>query len=117
QLDFKRHSDLGFDKEGVVLIRFPFPPQEAKKHYAALKTELLDLPGVVSASGAFTVPGINSQMNIGIQKAGDSPENSPTIQALPVDFGFVQSMGLEVVQGRDFSREYSLDRAESLLLS
>lgn len=117
QLRFMQDSDLGFEKEDVVLVRFPFSPKEAKKHYETLKTELLALPGVVSASGAYTVPGIRSQMNIGVQRAGDTPENNLSVQALPVDFGFLQSMGLEIVEGRDFSKDYSLDKDDAILLN
>ncbi|MFQ5709608.1 MAG: ABC transporter permease, partial [bacterium] len=117
QLTFMKNSDLGFDKGGVVLLRFPLSNEEVKQRYEALENELLRIPNVISASGAYTVPGVSSQMNMGVQKQGDSSENSVSLQALPVDFEFIQSLGLELVQGRNFSPEHSLDREESVLLN
>jgi putative ABC transport system permease protein len=48
---------------------------------------------------------------------GGEEGDSVSIQALPADFGLVESLGLEVVAGRDFSEDYSLDSQESVLLN
>ncbi len=117
QLHFMQYSNQGFDRSGVVLLHFPFSPGEVKKHYETLQAELAKVPGVIAASGAYTAPGISSQMNIGVQVAGRPEENSSSLQALPVDFDFIKSMGLDLVRGRDFDREFALDNQKSLILN
>lgn len=117
QIDFMKNSDLGFDKEDVVLAYFPFSNPEAKEKYPVLKTEFLKNQNVVDVTGVYTVPGINSQYNTTIKKIGAGEEDSVSIQALPADFGFVKSLGLEIVAGRDFSEDFSLDSQESILLN
>jgi putative ABC transport system permease protein len=77
----------------------------------------LNNPNVLGVSGVYTAPGINSQFQMGVRKAGDDPEKNVTLQALPADYGYVKSMGLELIEGRDLSREYSLDGRESALLN
>lgn len=117
QIDYMKNTDLGFDKEDVVLAYFPFTDPEAKEQYPVLKTEFLENPNIVEVTGVYTVPGINSQYNTTIRKLGAEEGDSISIQALPADFGFVKSLGLDVVAGRDFSEEYSLDRQESVILN
>ena len=117
QLDYMKSSQLGFRKENVVLISFPGSLQQANDKYEVLKEELLKNSNIPFISGAYTLPGINSQMNIGVRPDGSATDVSINIQALPSDFGFVNSMGLEIIEGRDLSKEFSTDRYESVLLN
>ena len=117
QIDYMKNTDLGFDKEDVVLAYFPFTNPEAKEKYPVIKTEFLKHQNVVEVTGVYTVPGINSQYNMTVRKKGGGEKESVTIQALPADFGLVESLGLEIVAGRDFSEDYSLDSKESVLLN
>lgn len=117
QLNFMKNSDLGFDKREVQLITFPYGDEEVRQKYTVFRDELLRNANIVSVSGAYTVPGIRSQFNMGIRKVSDTPENAITIQALPVDFGFVPTLGLQIVAGRDFSENFATDRNESVILN
>jgi len=117
QLNYVKNSDLGFSKEDVVLLNFPGQDTKVKGKYDVLRDELLKNSNIRYVSGAYTVPGINSQMNISVSQAGEAAEKSVIIQALPADFGFVKSMGLEIVKGRDFSKDYSTDPSGSILIN
>jgi len=117
QLDFMKNSDLGFDKEDVLLVNFPFGDEEVKQKYPVFRDELLNNPSIVSVSGAYTVPGINSRFNMTVSKAIESTDNAISIQALPMDYGFVSSMNLQLLDGRDFSKDYSTDKEESVILN
>ena len=129
QLNFMKNSDLGFEKENVLLINFPFGNDAVKQKYSVLRDELLANPNITSVSGAYTVPGINSRMNMGVLKSGSSSENSinlqaspadygsVNLQALPADYGYVSAMGLKLIEGRDFSKNFSLDDRESVILN
>ena len=117
QLNYMKNSDLGFEKKDVLLVQFPWGNEEVKQKYPVLRDELLNHPNVFSVSGVYTVPGINSQFQMGARKAGDDPEKTVTLQALPADYGYVKSMGLELIEGRDLSQEYALDARESALLN
>jgi putative ABC transport system permease protein len=117
QLDYMKNSKLGFSKENVILLSFPGSLQSVNNKYGVLKEELLKNSNIPYVSGAYTVPGVNSQMNIGVRSESDSGNVSINIQALPADFGFVKSMGLEIIEGRDLSKDFSKDRYESVLLN
>ena len=117
QLSFMKNSDLGFQKEDVIMLRFPFGDEEARSKYPVLRDDILTIANVIDVSGAYTVPGINSQFQITLRKPGADNDDYTTFQALPGDFGYVKSMGLELIEGRDFSKEYALDDQESIILN
>jgi len=117
QLKFMKNSNLGFTKENVVLVNFQGLNQEVNKKYEVLRDELLKNSNIRYVSGAYTIPGIMSQMNMGVRPDGTPQDNSINLQALPADYGFVKALGLEIIDGRDFSQDYSNDKTESVLLN
>jgi len=117
QLYFMKNSDLGFKKENVVLINFRPRNPEFKGKYSVLKNEFQQYPQVISFAGAYTVPGRISKETKSIQrKAGTSIQNF-LIQAISVDFDYVDTMGIEIVEGRNFSRGMITDERSGILLN
>lgn len=117
QLDFMKNSDLGFDKEDVVLVQLPYGDPELLQKYPVIRDRFINHPHVKSVSGAYTVPGLNSQFRMSVKKSLGGENESYSLQVLPGDFGFLDTMGLQIVEGRDFSREYALDNQESVILN
>jgi putative ABC transport system permease protein len=117
QLDYMKNSDLGFKKENVILVNSSSLNEAGENKYELLRDELLKNTNISYVSGAYTLPGINSQMNIGVRPDGSPDNTSIVIQALPGDFSFVESMGLRIIDGRDFSRDLMTDKTESVLLN
>jgi len=117
QLDFMKNSDLGFKKENVVLVNFrPRNPDFSGK-YSVLLNEFQQHPQVVSVAGAYTVPGRFSKETKTIQgRTGPSVERF-SIQAISVGFDYIASMGMEVVEGRNFSRDIPSDEGYGMLLN
>ncbi|MCK4494802.1 MAG: ABC transporter permease, partial [Candidatus Aminicenantes bacterium] len=117
QLDFMKNGDLGFKKENVVLINFRPRNPEFKGKYSALKNEFQQYSQVISFAGAYTVPGRISKETKTIQKkAGTSIQNF-SIQAISVDFDYVDTMGIEIVEGRNFSSSIVADERSGMLLN
>ncbi len=117
QIGFMKNSDLGFEKDGVVLIQLNYGDQEAQQKYPVLRDRFLGSPNVIHVSGAYTVPGVNSQFRMSIRRPGSAAEDSHSLQVLPGDFGYVGTMGLDLMQGRDFSSELTRDNQESIILN
>jgi putative ABC transport system permease protein len=95
----------------------PFANLSFEQKYQLLRDELLTHASIVDLSSAYTVPGINSRMNMSVNKEGEATENSINMQVLPIDYGFVRALDLKIIAGRDFSKRHSLDQSESVLLN
>jgi putative ABC transport system permease protein len=106
QMTFIRNKKLGFDKENLMVI--PLRGERMKKKAESLKKELKNLSGVSEVSTSLFVPGGDMDGNGYIPEGVD--EKAPwIIFTNVVDFDYVTTMGMEIVMGRDFSREYSTD--------
>lgn len=117
QIDYMKNTDLGFDKSDVLLVNFPIKMENGEHTYNLIRDEILKNPAVINISGAYTLPGINSQFTKSIQVVGTSDEEKQTMQCLPADYGYIKSLGLSILEGRDFSKEYSTDANEAIILN
>ena len=107
QLNFMRNHDLGFDQERVVVI----PPGTARPlatHYEALKKELEEQPSIASVTMTSAIPGQGGGGDLYVAK-GAAPESAFGLGEAFVDYNFVDMFDLNLVAGRNFSRELSTD--------
>ncbi len=92
QLSFVKHSDLGFNRE--MLIRIDIP--QNYKGTEALMQEISTLSFVQGNSLSMGCPGmINNRMDV-------NSENNFTMNCIPVGADYLKTMGIELLQGRDF---------------
>ena len=117
QLNFMKNSELGFQKENVVLINFRPRDPNFKGKYSVMRNQFKQSSQVLSVSGAYTIPGRISKENKSIQRKTGADVQNYSIQAIAVDFGYIDSMGMEILQGRDFSRKISSDENKAMILN
>ncbi len=111
QLDFMKNKNLGFHREQMVVITSPGNNSDV------LRQRILQNPGVQSVSFSLNVPGIF----IAYQAFNPSLENTQkeTLRAFQMiaDYDFLKTYGLEVKWGRGFSKEYSTDADEAIVIN
>lgn len=115
QFDYMKSRDAGVMRNDVVIVRMENPQDIAL--YGVFRNELLKSPGILSVSGAYTVPGVNSRFNMGVRKKGDAASGGVQMQALPIDYDFVDLLGLKLTRGRNLTREFPGDSASSVLIN
>lgn len=105
-----RHMDLGYRKDQLVTVDIPV---DAGKKYQLLRDELRKLSGIRNVSGANYIPP-TGQWWITYMK---NPETGEKIELEEIegDFGLAETMGLEIVQGRDISPEFGNDSLAMLI--
>lgn len=115
QLDFLKNSKLGFDKEEVLMIQMRETSDQINAN--TLKQELMKVPGVKSVSAASGVPGIASGISGFTVIPESNKADSAILQTLTVDFGYLNTLGIDIQQGRDFSEEYGTDEASAFIIN
>jgi putative ABC transport system permease protein len=108
QLRFLQSKDLGFDKENLIAIPMS---EEMRGKYYSLKSELLKetlIQGVTASRSNPVMMGSNSG---GADWDGRDPDKRVLIGTNGVDYDYLETMKMELVSGRDFSREFSTDFA------
>lgn len=106
QLNYMRNTKLGFDKEQIITI--PLRGDRLKQKYEVLKEELRTVPGVVNIAASNTVPGRDTDGTAFFPEG--EPETEPwLIFNMMTDIGYIETMGMEMLSGREFSEKYSTD--------
>lgn len=90
------HSDYGFAKDSIMLFHLEEIPLD-KKH--AIRLELEKLPGVRAVSFTGDVPGT---ADAGMTWGRGNGEVIYRFRVLPVEWNFLQTYGIRILEGRDF---------------
>lgn len=115
QLDFIRNKDLGFVKERVVKIRLS--ERELRQRGQVLVEKFKQSPLVESVGMSNATPGE------GIGKLLIKVEDSEGkmvdrgVDLYSAGFDFIPVMGMEIVQGRNFSRDVASDTTYAVLVN
>ena len=114
QLKFIRDERLGFDKEHMVVIRVN--DSEVRKKYDPFKRELLQYPLIQQVTASTTVPGQTINPDAFVPE-GEPDENWILMGSIFVDSDYIRTMGIELVEGRDFSENLQTDLTDGFILT
>jgi len=113
QLNYIQTKNLGFNKDQVMIIG----TGALDKNVEAYKNEVLGLPGVKMASISGFLPVANSGRNDNTfsKEAVMSSENGVNMQRWAIDYDYIKTLGMEIVKGRNFSKEFGSDSSAVIL--
>jgi len=111
QLNYVTKKDIGFNKENLIVIR---RSDSFFRQREAFRDQLLQIAGVENVGFSRAVPGTSFNNNAFL--LDDDPEkNTYLINQTQASFDFAQTLGVELVAGRFFSREYGEDSTAILI--
>lgn len=111
------NKSLGFDKENIIALANPYMLGSTQK-IIGLRNELLAIPGIEQVSITGYTPSQNRWGNLKITFP-DRNENSVYAQPanwLTVDEGFIKTMGLTLIVGRNFLENHKFDK-EAIIIN
>lgn len=114
QLDHLIKADTGIDKEKILKIRLE---REHRDSYQPLKEQIGNLPGVESVSGATASPPDAIMFTMWEFVRPDDPDNKGIIYSIAGDYGFFETLGIGLAEGRFFSEEFPSDRETAIVLN
>ena len=114
QLNYMKKQELGFDIKQLVVI--PIIDRSPAQSIESIKGELKKHSGVVAVTACSHIPG-------GITSGGSFiPEGYPEGQSQmmnsqQIDDDYIDTMGMEIALGRNFSQDFPADVQESVLIN
>jgi putative ABC transport system permease protein len=113
QFNYTLNKDIGIDYNNVLSVRLY--DKNTTENVEFLKNEFSKNPNVLGVSFVSDVNGVaGSQSSIQVD---DTSETTITMRFGFVDYNFFNMMGIPIIAGRNFSREYALDEKESVILN
>jgi putative ABC transport system permease protein len=114
QMTYIKNKNLGWNKEQVIAI----PIRSYSRPYLeTLKTELANSPGILNVAVASQKPSFTSWSSSGFDWEGKDPSLNVDVTYMGADDGYVGTMGMTIVQGRNFSKEFPSDKTEGFLIN
>ncbi|MEP0547445.1 MAG: ABC transporter permease [Rhodothermales bacterium] len=112
QMDYVREKNLGLDRENVVSMTLEGP---ARDQFESFRQELLGRPGIASVTASNQNP-----LNVGNSTtdptwAGKPEDDNTLFYVINTRHGFVETMDMELVAGRTFSRDFAADSANVII--
>src|SRR5689334_8424878 len=113
QLHYMQNRKLGYDKDQVLFLP---DARLLGKDQTAFKQQLLQDNRVVSASISRSVPGGLIMDGTEIYPKNEN-SNGTEIHAniTHVDYDYLRTLGIHILRGRNFSKDYSMDSAGILI--
>jgi putative ABC transport system permease protein len=115
QLQYLRNKDLGFDKERVV--RLELNDQELRNKSQVLVNRLKQVKEVAGVGMANSSPGQGIGKLLLKVEDNEGKLTDRGVDLYSADFDFVKTMGMEIVTGRDFSRDVTSDTTYAVLVN
>lgn len=113
QLNFIQDQKLGYNKEQVLVLNDAYLLDQQTE---AFKNEMLSQNGIVSATVSGYLPTPSNRNNSAVYPNGqpDHPKTTP-MYIFQVDYDYIKTMGMEIKDGRDFSREFASDSSAIII--
>jgi putative ABC transport system permease protein len=111
QMDFIQSAKLGFERDQVIVIR---NAGALPNRGAAVQAALANIPGVKHVAKCDGMLGGQNWTNSLRVKGSD---NSLLVNFLSVGYDFLETLSLELKEGRDFSPEFPADTLDAIILN
>ncbi len=114
QLNFIQTTKIGFNKDQVIVVDNSGMPSQNR---LVFNEEISKLSGVQSASFAGYLPVSNSSRsdNTWSTEAVMNEQNGFNMQNWNIDYNYISTLGMEMVSGRNFSKEFGSDSSAIII--
>jgi len=109
-----KQKNLGWDKEQLLYVILR---GDIGDSYEALKTELTKDPRILGVSASSHIPTNIGSNSSGADWDGKDPELSVLISNSAVDFDYIETLKIEMAEGRSFSKEFPTDMTTSFIVN
>lgn len=115
QLYFVQHHDLGYNRSQVISLIMPddYPSEKA----SVLKNELGHVSGVESISYSYYLMPISTYFKGWYQIERKGTLEPLLLNEMFVDHDYFETMGIQLVAGRNFDRNYPSDRESAFIIN
>ena len=115
QLQFMREKDLGFSRERILRIELSSDELFAKS--SVLAERFRQTPGVALVGTSGATPGQGIGKNLMKVEDNEGKMTDRGVDLFTADYDFVETMGMTIVEGRNFSRDVSSDTTFAILVN
>jgi len=106
QLDYIQTKNIGYNRENLLYMPLE---GDLSKNYVLFKEEAVQLPGILTISKIRQSPTTIGSHTGDIKWVGKDPSLVASFANTMVGYDFINTMHLQLAEGRDFSKDFGTD--------
>ena len=115
QINYMRNRKLGYDREHMIYFGMR---GDMRTQFDAVKNELLQNPNILGVTASSNVPTYGYTFSNSLWRwEGQSPDEEILMRAVFIDVDYFKTFGMEIAEGRSFSREFPTDATEAIMIN
>jgi len=111
QVRFMKTENLGFDNKHIITCQLT---NNIRGKYEVFRQALLRNPNILNVASS-SGSGLAEEFHMGFTEDVNGVEKS--FRAIAVDPDFISTIGLKIIEGRDFSRDMETDKRKTVILN
>jgi ABC-type antimicrobial peptide transport system permease subunit len=111
QIQHVKSRDIGYSQKGLITVDYT---TDIGKNYKTIKQELLQ-SGAVKAVTKSNSPITQIYSNNFLNWPGEAPDRRVIFATIATEYDYVKTMGIKLLEGRDFSEDFKSDTAAILV--
>ncbi|MEQ9424763.1 MAG: FtsX-like permease family protein [Cyclobacteriaceae bacterium] len=112
QLDLLQDNNLGFDKEQVIMV--PIMRTPIGENFETIRQEMLKLKDIQYVTAVEEIVGAKNQVGM---YHFEGMEVGQPFPRLSMRHDFLETFGMELISGRNYSEDFETDDEEALLIN
>jgi len=105
QIRLGKDRPIGFDNKGLITVNLS---NDIQNNFGAIRQELINSGAVMSVCKSSSPPSQIYSTNSGWEWPGSQPlEKTISFKTIATEYDYTKTLGIKMVAGRDFSRDFS----------
>lgn len=109
QIQFTQSKNLGYNKENLIYFT---TDDQIGEQWPTFKEQISNIPGVVSISRTTHTFLYQNNNTMGLEWQGKDPDTRILFENIAMDYGLLETMDVEIIEGRTFSKDFGADTSK-----
>lgn len=116
QFNYHQHKELGFNNENIMFSWIKIDGSEHVRMFEQVRDRLIAEPEILNACISSDIP-FNGTSGTNVNWEGAYEGEQMNVRRSRVSYDYLSVFGINIVQGRNFSRDILSDRDEACLIN